>query len=705
MTNLNGGLVKRILNVVTPGKWALCVCLVVPFTARSQIAAPAISEVAPQGLEEIVVTARKREESIQDIPASITALSAADLARQDITSLEKLSATSPELVISRSPADSGAQIVLRGIGTNSTSIGVEQSVALIIDGAYYGQGKFINDAMFDLQRVELLKGPQVLFFGKNATAGVVSSTTANPTDKLEASALAGYEFTSKSLYSQLMLSAPITDTLGIRVAMRGTKMYGGYFTNDAPALPNSTIDVATGTLTDHVAGPANSDQPNETTFGSRVTVKWDPTEQLDFVFKSTFNRDDNDSPGWNSVPFLCPVNGVSQLNPAQPCSRSFSLYQNNLPSGYTDFPGAKPDGAIYDDYNSSAFNLEMNYKLPIATITSIVNYQGYDSTRFDDTDFQASAAPGSSIWADINSEWRALSAESRVLTAFDSPLNAMVGGYFQRTDLSYIVPISFAGLSNSAAVNPQDNYVGFLKDSGTNGRTWSGFTQLIWKVVPTVEADAGARYTSETKDSFYTQPYVNPALLGVFVENNAVISDQHFNNWSPEATVSWTPSKELMAFVAYKTGYKSGGFSNSALYTVNTDPAKLSFQPEKVKGYESGIKTTLLNNTLRLNANIYDYKYDNLQVDYFDSVATAFVTSNAGASRTYGIELDGEWAPPEVPGLTVRSVLDYNKAYYISFLSPCYAGETPAQGCLIPGAGGLMRPTSQRFWASITTET
>ena len=247
---------KPRIMIVTRLNVALVVLLASPYASFGQTNSSADSGEAPPGLQEIIVTARKRAESIQDIPASITAFSSEDLAKTDIASLERLSAASPELVISRAPTDNGAQLVLRGIGTTSSSVGVEQSVALIIDGAYYGQGSFINDALFDVQRIELLKGPQVLFFGKNATAGVVSVTSANPTDKLEASALAGYEFTAHQMYSQLVLSAPVSDTVGIRVAMRGSKMYGGYFANDASAVSASTVDVATGTVGTYTAAPA-----------------------------------------------------------------------------------------------------------------------------------------------------------------------------------------------------------------------------------------------------------------------------------------------------------------------------------------------------------------------------------------------------------------------------------------------------------------
>ena len=151
------------------------------------LATPALAQDAPQagasgGLEEIIVTARKRNESVQDIPVSVTALSTQQIRRQDISSLEKLSAKLPELVITKSSNGSGASLSIRGIGSNFSSIGIEQSVAVIVDGAYYGHGRVLEEGFFDLGRIEVLKGPQALFYGKNATAGVISITTADPGD-------------------------------------------------------------------------------------------------------------------------------------------------------------------------------------------------------------------------------------------------------------------------------------------------------------------------------------------------------------------------------------------------------------------------------------------------------------------------------------------------------------------------------------------
>jgi outer membrane receptor protein involved in Fe transport len=206
-------------------------------------------------------------------------------------------------------------------------------------------------------------------------------------------------------------------------------------------------------------------------------------------------------------------------------------------------------------------------------------------------------------------------------------------------------------------------------------------------VLPKIEVAAGVRYTHETKDSFLRQVYVNAALQGLFVlydPNNPstnVTANQKFNNWSPEATITYKPTENITVYGAYKTAYKSGGFSNSAFVIVGAPASNVAFQPEKAHGFEGGIKTTLFDNQLRFNVDAYTYKYTNLQVDFFDSITFQFITTNAGAATTKGVEAEFEYAPRAVPGLNLHGSLNYNRARYQNYLAPCYGGQSIAQGC------------------------
>ncbi|RYD60864.1 MAG: ligand-gated channel, partial [Sphingomonadales bacterium] len=260
------------------------------------VSAPAAE--APSGLEDIVVTARKRVESAQNVPVSVTAFTPQQIQQTDLTSLEKISAVTPSFTIARSTTGSGAQISLRGIGSDARSIGLEQSVAVIVDGVYYGQGRVINEGFFDLAGLEILKGPQALFFGKNATAGVVSITTAGPTKDPEYLARIGYETNAHRPYGELVASGPLTDTLGIRVALRASKMFAGYVENRAPAITYNTRDAATGVVTSHVAPPTTRNNlPGEREYLGRVSLKWEPTDKLTVSLKASGDRNHTDGPG------------------------------------------------------------------------------------------------------------------------------------------------------------------------------------------------------------------------------------------------------------------------------------------------------------------------------------------------------------------------------------------------------------------------
>jgi outer membrane receptor protein involved in Fe transport len=151
---------------------------------------------------------------------AVTAISGKQLDKYSMRTIEEIAAGTPQLSVTRGSSGSGATISLRGIGSPYTSIGIEQSVAVNVDGVYYGQGRIINEGFFDMSQVEILKGPQALFFGKNATAGVLSFTSANPTNHFEALGRVGYEFTAKQSTIEAMVSGPVSDTFGLRIAVR-----------------------------------------------------------------------------------------------------------------------------------------------------------------------------------------------------------------------------------------------------------------------------------------------------------------------------------------------------------------------------------------------------------------------------------------------------------------------------------------------------
>lgn len=655
-------------------------------TAESSATAPASEE---GGLETIVVTARKRTESVQDTPVDVTAVSGETVRNQDLSSLEKLAEVTPDFEVGRASNGSGAQLTLRGIGSSSTSIGIEQSVAVVVDGVYYGQGRVIEEGFFDLSQLEILKGPQALFFGKNATAGVISITSADPTPDAQFIVKAGYEIESKTTQVEAVASGPITDTLGVRVSIRGSDMAGGYYRNEASDITYTTLDVATGVSTPHIASPASSDAPGEHELLARGTLKWTPSDQLTATLKlsSDYNYVNNSS--WNYVAYNCPSGYGSLGPPNYPCGNQFVTHQNNMPADIAqDFPYADGNGQLYNRYQSYAATGSLLYKTDLYNLTSVSNYQTNTNTWDCDCNFQST---GDGTWATEDSSWWAISEEFRALTTFQFPVNFMIGGLAQKTMRNFNQWISFANLSNSAA-GAADEYIATSKHSTTEGKTYSVFGQAIWKVIPTVEVTVGLRYTHETKDSFFDQPVNNPALTSIFRPADApfglVYANQLFTNVSPEATISWKPVQDIMLYGAFKTGYKSGGFDNSGINSaaIAANPVSyMTFSPEKARGFELGAKTTFFDNQLRVNIEGFDYRYLGLQVDFFNSPVFDFETVSADA-RTTGAELSLEYAPRDVRGLVLHSEINYNHARYTNFIGPCYAGQTPAEGCTIQTA-------------------
>lgn len=655
----------------------------------------ALAQEAPQvgnagtGPGDIVVTARRRAESAQDVPVAVTVISGEEIARRDLTSLERIAAATPQLVIGRNVSGSGAQLTLRGIGSNSLSIGVEQSVAVIVDGVYYGQGRTINEGFFDLASMEILKGPQSLFFGKNATAGVISITTANPTDHLTAQVRTGYEFNAQKVYGEGFISGPIGETAGFRLAVRGSKDFGSLFENRADPITYNTRDTPTPTtdapLTPHVALPSTAG-PRERDILVRGTLRWEPVDDLTATIKANYGWNKTYGGAWNYNVFACD-DGTSTTTPGVPCTPGFYNRMNDVPRDIAE------QTVLVDDRNSNIYKSwgvtgNLDYQLGDFAITSVTNYNYNRNHWTADLDYQSS--PTVNIWGGEVSRWNAFSQELRVLSEFAGPLNFLVGGYYQNTKRTFDQVVINANSENSAAPDGY-RYVQYAKESQTKGETLSGYGQVIWKVVPSVEATGGVRYIHETKDSNFFQPYANPRFAGVNYDvTRRLVANQTFDNWSPEATVAWKVTPDINVYGAYKTAYKSGGFSNSSILTPLTSPEFFTFDPEKAKGFEAGVKTMLLDRQLRLNVSLYSFKYTDLQVTYLDSAALSYNSVNAGSARTRGVEVDFDYSPRNLYGFNLNGSVNYNKANYGNGIAPCYGGQSLADGC-IPGL--LVPPT------------
>ena len=643
-----------------------------------------VANAAQAELEEVVVTARRAPENAQDVPIALTTFSAERLTHYDINTLEKLSAALPDLIITRGNSGSGMSLSLRGIGPNFSSIGIEQSVAVVIDDVYYGQGRVIDAALVDVADIEVLKGPQSLFFGKNSTAGVISITTADPRSQFESHVRVGYEFATQNPQGELVISGPVTPELGLRLTVYGQDMLGGYVRNVAPPGTYTTIDAATFTPTVHsVPAPDPHLLPGENTLLGRLTATYHPSEVLGITLKAEAERDRQSGTSWNDRLWKCSAGQGSFPGSApEPCGDGFEIAQNPAPP---EIAATRPDmdrdgGQLYADYESRGLTAQVDVKLSPIDLASITNYQHFDYTSNSDYDF--TAVP--QIWSDQHNTYRAVSQELRARTNTGSPLDFLVGLYYQNTASRFAQSAVFYG-SEDTLVSPSNRYVSVLKDSATDGRTFAGYGQVIWRFVPAWELTAGGRFTRETKSSYFIQPYVNAFFAALYAANDRLSADQRFHNSSPEVTLSWKPEATATLYAAYRTGYKSGGFSNSADDVVNSAGVRdLTFKPETARGAEVGLKMTLLR-ALRVNVDVYDYRFNDLQVDFFNAQNFALITTNAGAARSEGVEVQGQYAVAAIPGMGLHGSVNYNVATYQHYIGPCYGGQTQSQGCNIVG--------------------
>jgi len=662
-------------------------------------------------MEEIVVTARSVEESVRDIPVAITAVGEERLNAFALESMTDLEALTPQLSIQRAGNGNGATINIRGIGSPTTSIGIEQSVALVIDGVYFPQGRAINEGLFDVSQVAILKGPQTLYFGKNATAGVVSIMTNDPGEEFEASLRVNNEFESDDLTLEGMLSIPINEKIGVRLAVQTSEMNEGWIRNNAMDEPNAylTTDAATLEQRTYFNPKADSDWPQEETTYARLTVAGDLSDRFSYNVKGSYASFEQGTPSGALELFDCrALNGVAHtsiaVDPQPPGRQTPLLFPSPLanvdcqPDGGRGWNNVPPeiaqtnnllsqfggeDGDLYESYSLTG---TMNWAFDTLDAKIILNYHDQDAEWVGDQD----ATGVTTIFAGEQNDFQNLSAEFRLVTRFNQPVNFVLGGYLQETDRSFNQVVNFAGARNSAA-DPNDEYTAYDKVSETEGDTQSIYGEVIWDIADRWQLTAGARYIDETKESFFIQPYVNPFFTGLFTlydpANPATraVADQDFDDLIPEVTLRWETTDNLTLYAAYKEGFKSGGFSNSAILS-NLSPAGFSdfiFDPEEVQGGELGAKASLLDGTMLLAFEVFYYDFKDLQVDYFNSAQFAYVTENAGGSETEGAELQVEWLTP-IQGLSLSGSIAYLSSTFTDFESFCATGQTLVQGCVLP---------------------
>lgn len=631
-------------------------------TAGNESRVPA----AASPLAEIVVTARKRDETLISAPVVESAIGASELTKFAVNSLDEVSRMVPQLIIA--PVGSSIQggiVTIRGISGPEQNPFADQAVAFNIDGEQIAKVSVRRMSDYDVSQVEVLKGPQALFFGKNSPAGVISIKTNDPTDHLAAGVSTGYEFNAAETRTEAYVSGPIVDHLGGRLAGYYSRMDG--WLEDQTPRSSPYFDT--------------SRSPRSSDFGIRGTLRWTPIDQLQAKLKVNYGEH-HDHGAISTVEYVSCPTGHRQTGSSAECSAgNYVVNTGNGPILGT-LPGTLNhfgDGRSFLDQEQFLSSLEVKYDFtPQLAVTSVTGY--YYTDLQEAQNFQNDynlIIPSYIPYRDSE-----LSQEIRLGSAFDEPINFSAGAYFSDTQaqtagLTYLFGSNFdlfgpgvAGPTTPFLVNDL-----FLKQ---RGQAYSGYLQLIYKPMEALEIDLGGRYSYEKK----SLPLVESsptAFLNSGSLINTPVSRDSWSDFSPEATIAYRPNSDLTLFASYKHGFLSGGFNSAASdFAANPD---LSYRPETIKGGEFGVKAALLDQTLRVNAAAYIYTVSDLQVSgYTNTVSTI---TNAGSVRIKGAEGDFSYRTA-FEGVGINGALAYNDGRYTSFpAAPCYNGQTIAQGCIL----------------------
>jgi len=608
-------------------------------------------------IEEMTVTARKMEEDLQSTPISITAFSGAGLEDRGMTNVAQIAPFVPNLSFQNNPSFGGAgnaaAIYIRGIGQKEFLPTTEPGVGLYVDGVYIARSVGGILDLIDIERVEVLRGPQGTLFGRNTNGGAISITTKKPDDELAGDLRATYG-TDNRIDLQGSVNVPITDNFFSRFSLM-SKNQDGYVDRD-DGLELGDTD----------------------TVGGRAAFLWEATEDLEIELSADVTRDRVDGPALTLI-------GINYGNPVDPNTPPMATIHNVLataapnPPGPTTPPCATPamtsNPAVplcYDDRfiyggaektsgTAPAFsetdiwgtNLNITWDITeTLTLKSITAYRDLDSEFARDGDHSPHRI--SQFYDDLTQEQ--FTQEVQLLgESFGDRLRWIVGLYYFEED------------GNN--VNELDFTVSRFRSGGKfDNRSTAAFAQGTFDVTNRLHITAGLRYTDEEKtftpDQIIHENYFagsgHPQLDAPFMQAGQRIlpmveKELNFDELDPYLNLSFDFTDNMMAYVSYSEGFKSGGFTQRVFPPIVagfTAPPGTSdidliptFDPEFVKVYELGFKYTGFESRFRLNGAAFYTDYSDMQIQTFTSVAP--ITKNAAKSSITGFELETQIVPLE----------------------------------------------------------
>ncbi|MCB2077852.1 MAG: TonB-dependent receptor plug domain-containing protein [Novosphingobium sp.] len=404
------------------------------------------------GFNEIVVTARKRDETLQNVPVAVTAIGGDAIQDNLATDLTKVAELAPQVAIGEGGSGTGAVIGIRGISSSSSDAGFDQSVLVEVDGVPFSRGSIIGTRLFDIANVQVLSGPQALFFGKNSPAGVISINSANPTQDFEAYVTAGYEFNADQAYTEGAISGPLSSTLSARLAFRASTQKG-WIKNVAPVVPLFLNPAVNSTGAPYKRAPGSDE------IAGRLTLQWEPSDDFTARLRFTVNSVEANSGNGNTEPYCIgatkAANAPKQVGvvplPGSDCYANRVTSHGGVPEIYAKNARFANGGKPYSDKLFYFGVLEMTKTWDNFEFVSTSGYYNEDHKLMNVTDWSTYA----SIWAAARYRYELFTQEMRLSSKFDGPINIMLGGYWEHSKRPFDNVPEIFHVYNPAA----DNYV------------------------------------------------------------------------------------------------------------------------------------------------------------------------------------------------------------------------------------------------------
>ena len=681
MANLVAGRVALICTVASAFGFAT------PASAQGSSPADPNSVMTGNGsdsqIADIVVTAQRRAQSLQDVPSSLTAVTGDDLAAQGIRAIEDLGARQPNLKVAQGPA--GDQLRMRGSGSGF-NVGFEQSVATFVDGIYRSRSRSSRVALFDVERVEILRGPQTTFFGANAIAGALNITTRKPSARLEVNASALYSPSDGEYNVEAGISGPVADNLDMRLAGRWSGM-DGFIENEDAGLK----------------GPHLNDKQ------LRLSAAWAaaPNLEIEARFDIARLRDTNTFMG--QLLNCPPAGGVA----ANQCARSVNITGETFPNELSTRSTTLSGGYFNLDMEEAAVtaSLDIGGAALIAT-TGYLNQRSVTTSNLGA--YPVPTVIGTNGYAVLNlgENLEQFSQELRFQSDDTGPLTYLVGAYFERGTLDtptingfYLAPF---GAAFAPTYNASSKIAAQVRLNQVT-TTWSGFASLTFAPVEKLKVTASLRYShvrktgsriaalgtadaNATYDSFVAAPdAVQNALSPVlgFSLAGFAVPERRDSEWMPSANIVYELARDVSVYASYSHGFKAGGFS------FNTPDV---FDPETVNAYEVGLKSRWLDRRITTNIALFRSEYSGLQDSQniiLPSGAVTTVVSNVAESRSQGVEFSGSFLLTD--DLRLQADIAYLDARYIDYTNaPC----PPAGVACTPDLSGRRQAFSPKWTGS-----